>query len=145
MSGFESLAIPLLSGALGGLGRGGAGKTSLTSQLSATLQANNQQSVSVSNNPTIANIIGAGSGVAPAVSAPVSTPAFLSPSVSAPTSQTATDATPATSSFLPRSNPLGTTGTAPGFINPGSVYRNPNDDMLLLLLIVGAAALLITQ
>jgi hypothetical protein len=132
----ESLLPGLLGGVLGG--RSGSTKTSLNSANNLSTQVSSAQNFGLSNNPTIANVIGAGSAVAPNTTSPISTPVHLQPSFSAPLNQTASDGG---ASALPRFTPTGFGGST------GTAYRPPvglgmSDDLLLLMLLVGGAFLL---
>lgn len=141
-----------LAGLLGAA-RGGGSKTTQNTQTTVSNPINivtpttQTFGLSLTNNPTIANMIGAGSTVAPA-SGGSYLPQSVSPNVNAPLdnttspNQSATDG--ASGGVLPRSSPLGNVGLGAGFATARPVGTAQND-LLLILLLAGGAALLLWQ
>lgn len=138
-----------LGGLIGGAGRGGGSTRQTTNtntnvNQSLTNPTTQTFGLALTNNPTIANMIGAGSTVAPA-SGGASLPQSVSPTVSTPFSAVQSPNQSQggdPSSVLPRASPLGNTGLGAGFAVPRAAV-NPNNDLLLLLLIGGGALLLL--
>lgn len=139
-----------LSG-LVGAARGGGSKTTLNNQTTVSNPINivnpttQTFGLALTNNPTIANMIGAGSAVAPA-SGGSTLPQSLSPNVNAPLDNTSNPSmansdgsNPA--SILPRTSPTGALGLGTGFATPRQTLAT--NDLLLLMLIAGGAFLLI--
>lgn len=135
--------------ALGG-SRGGATRTtqnqSLANTIGVAVSPTQTFGLALTNNPTIANMIGAGSTVAPA-SGGATLPQTVSPNVAAPVTSSANPSQSANdggaSGALPRFSPTGSFGTGAGFrpLAPAA----PANDILLLLIVCGGAALLLLQ
>lgn len=139
-----------LTGLLGA-SRGGGSKTTLNSQTTVSNPINivnpttQTFGLALTNNPTIANMIGAGSTVAPA-SGGSYLPQAVSPNVNAPLDNTTNPSMVATDgtnpgAILPRTSPTGNLGLGAGFATPRPVTAQ--NDLLLLLLIAGGAFLLL--
>ena len=139
-----------LSGLLGAA-KGGGSKTTFNNQttvsnpISIVNPTTQSFGLALTNNPTISNLIGAGSSVAPA-SGGATQPFSISPNVNAPLDATTSPSLAASdgtnpASILPRSSPTGSLGLGAGFARPSPAMAQ--NDLLLLMLIAGGAFLLI--
>lgn len=139
-----------LSGLLGAA-RGGGSKTTLNNQTSVSnpinivMPSTQTFGLALTNNPTIANVIGPGSTIAPAAGGST-LPQNISPNINAPLDNTSnpnmanSDGTNP-GAILPRASPTGNLGLGSGFVTPRQTLAT--NDLLLLMLIAGGAFLLI--
>lgn len=141
-------ALSGLAGGLAGGKKGGGGNTSnqntLSNPINIVMPSTQTFGLALSNNPTIANIIGPGANISPAVGG-ASLPQSVAPYVNAPLdnnsspSQTATDGSNP-GGILPRSSPTGNLGLGGGFAQPRPMAMN--NDLILIIMIAGGAFLL---
>lgn len=145
---------PMTAGMIGmALGKGGGGASRQTSQqtlsnsIGISTPNTNTYGASFSVSPTIANMIGAGSTVAPATGG-ASTPQTVAPYVDNRASTSSSPSLAANDGSGGGSLPFSTRSLTPGGFGPSygrPPAQQPMDDLLLLLLIGGGAVLLLMQ
>jgi hypothetical protein len=142
--------IGALAGALGSAGgKGGkttnANQTTVSNPINIVMPSTQTFGLALTNNPTIANIIGPGATIAPA-SGGSYLPQSVAPNVNAPLDNTTSpnlNANDGTNpgGILPRTSPTGNLGLGAGFAQPRTAFAS--NDLFLILIIAGGAFLLI--